>query len=175
MTEISLRENLYDWIQGVLNSFLPANAATFIWHMQDISRPSTPILEGRLSNDIRIGRDTVNAPDNDGVQIVDGDREFVLYLTYFGTGAWNALQVIRNATHDPYQVGLLQSNGIAIIECHPILDAHVYLDTMPEDRATMDIRMRLVDSWTTQSAGLIEHANASGKINGVAALPNIAV
>jgi hypothetical protein len=139
--------------------------------MEQGSRPATPILEGRLSADVRIGRDSVSAPSmvagHVGEQTITGDREFVLYLEYFGPGALDALKTIRNATNVPLLLAPLQQNKIAVVDCMQVMDAHEFLDSMPEDRATLDIRMRYSETMTT-TPGIIEHANITGKVDGVA-------
>jgi hypothetical protein len=133
--------------------------------MEDSSRPATPILEGRLSSDVRIGRDKQLAPDAITDQsVVYGDREIMFYLTAFGIGSVDNLKTIRNAIEDNMTRPTYSVNNFAIAECSPILDAHVFLDTMPEDRATMDLRLRYIDSWTN-APGIIQHVHANGHVD----------
>jgi len=182
MLESTLRGYLYDWFASVLPALWvgtggtrPAGKTEFVWHMENNARPATPVLEGRMSADSRIGRDTVansvsGATGHVGEQTITGDREFMVYLHWFGPGALDGLKTIRNATNDPLQLQSIQSKGIAIVDCLPIIDAHIYLDTMTEDGAMMDMRFRYYETFIT-IPGLIEHANITGEIDDVP-LPN---
>jgi hypothetical protein len=177
MTEEYLKETLFAWLQGIIPGLWvgtggtrPANVTEFVWHMEPGSRPLTPLLECRLTSDTRIGRDYPSAPDAaKGSQIYTGVRDIMLYLNYMGEGAMTALKAIRNATHDRTKITYLQDRGIAFREAHPIVDAHVFLGTMPEDRAIMDMRFGFTDNWSTVAGipGIIETVNSTGKIDSV--------
>ena len=175
MTEAKLREILFDWMQSIIPALWYGNEANrqpntiaFLWHMENTARPKTPLLEGRLTSENRIGRDWPGALDATlGNQPFYGDREIMLYLNFMGKYAIDYMKAIRNATNDPTQLGPLQSKGVAFVDCQPILDAHEWLGTLPEDRATMDMRLRYYDTWHTQKGrpGIIEHVNMSGEID----------
>ena len=66
-----------------------------------------------------------------------------------GIGSIDLLKSIRNAIEDTTIRATIAANNFTVIESRPIIDAHQYLDSMPEDRGTMDLRIRFVDSWTT--------------------------
>jgi len=167
VTEATLKTAIFDWLQTIVTtlwvgdlSARPINTIAFVWHMNDVSRPATPILEGRMSNENRIGRDTPGSPNVNGAQTYTGDREEMLYLTAIGTGALDVLKSIRNAVEDMTVRPTIAANSFTIPDCQAIVDAHIYLDSMPEDRATLDMRIRFVDTWTTASGkpGIIETA-----------------
>ena len=177
-TEAQLRSALFRWIRTVITtiwqgveSVRPASGTVeMVWHMQGEGRPGTPFIEGRLGGDVGLGRDVAET-QTDGSQTLYGDREIMLYLAWFGPGAMDGLKAIRNAAGNAAQTATLYEAGIAIRSPEPVLDAHQYLDTMPEDRATLDLRLGFVDSWNTGSGqpGVIESAGMSGKIDGKAA------
>ncbi len=178
MTESTLRQAIYTWLSSVLSALWvgdlserPDNKIAFVWHMEDQTRPATPILEARLSNESRIGRDSIgpvsNMAGHVGEQKMTGDREEMLYLTLFGPGAVDYLRLIRNATEDNALRATFDDDSFIVVECMPILDAHEFLDSMPEDRATMDLRLRFIDTWTTNCGGIIEIVNMDTEVDGV--------
>ena len=173
MTESILKTDIFNWLLAVIPtlyvgdlSVRPAGTIAFVWHMSDISRPATPLLEGRLSNDARIGRD-YSKQNSNGSQAYSGDREEWLYFTSIGPGAVDTLKSIRNSIEDTTARPTFAGNSFIIIETQPIVDAHQYLDSMPEDRATLDLRIRFLDAWSTAAGkpGIIETANQTGKVN----------
>ena len=174
MTEANLKTYIFTWLQLIVPALWvgagnarPANKTAFLWHMDNNARPATPLLEARLSNDSRIGRDAPSSPDSYGSQTYTGDREEFLYLTAMGKGSIDLLKSIRNAIEDTTIRATIAANNFTVIESRPIIDAHQYLDSMPEDRGTMDLRIRFVDSWTTASGkpGTIDTANMTGTVN----------
>lgn len=174
MTESTLKTAIYNWMATILTTLYvgdvsarPVGSIAFMWHMLTVNRPATPILEGRLSVEERIGRDAPGAPDIHGSETFVGDREGMLYLRFFGNGARDALVALRNATQDPTVRPTMSANSFMISETQPIVDAHQYLDTASEDGAMLDMRIRYVDTWTTASGapGTINTANQSYKVN----------
>ena len=88
----------------------------------------------------------------------------MLYLQFFGAGSIDALEKIVDATDMTEMIDALQADGITPVECQPVLDAHVFLDTMPEDRAILDIRFRTTSEWS-HDIDVIESLEATGEIN----------
>jgi len=173
MSEATLKTDIFNWLQSIVpalwvgeGDLRPANKTAFVWHMLDNSRPATPVLEGRLSTRNRIGRDSWEQNAN-GSQNYTGDREEMLYLHFFGNGAEDVLTSIQNAIEDTTMRPTYETNGFLIVENHPIIDAHQYLDSMPEDGATLDLRIRFIDTWSTAVAkpGIISTANITEKVN----------
>lgn len=179
MTEATLRTAIYTWMKSIVPAFWvggpadlehptrPSGSIAFIWHMEENSRPATPFLECRISIEQRIGRDAPAGPDVYGSFKYTGDREAMLYMTSFGPGAMDTLKSIRNATQDTTVIPTMAANGFLIVEAHPIVDAHQFLDSMPEDRGTLDLRIRFIDTWTTASGapGEIDTVNQTGTFN----------
>jgi len=174
MTESELKTAIYTWLATVVSTLWvgnlaarPDNKTAFVWHMDNDGRPATPLLEARLSNDSRVGRDYPGAIDIHGSVAYTGDREEMVYLTAMGELAVDILKTIRNAVEDTTVHPTFSVNKFIIVEAHPIVDAHQYLDSMPESRATMDLRIRFVDTWTTASGkpGTIDTANMTGIMN----------
>jgi hypothetical protein len=169
LSEIYLQRKLYDWIGTILNlwsgqSIRAINEIAFVWHMQNMPRYKIPLLMGRISAVQRIGRDVPFMPDNSGSRRGAGIREFMLYLQFFGAGAIDALEKLVDATDMPEMIASLQANGITPVECQDVLDAHVFLDTMPEERAMLDIRFRTTSEWSS-TIDAIESAQITGEIN----------
>jgi hypothetical protein len=174
MTEAELKNNIYTWLKTIVPALYvgdlsarPAGSIVFVWHMLSVTREASPILEGRIAVDTRIGRDTPSSPDVHGSETYTGDREEMLYLHFFGKNSVDYLKSIRNATQDATVRPTVNANGFTVVECHPVLDAHQYLESMPEDGATVDMRIRFIDTWTTESGkpGTIETADMTGKVN----------
>jgi hypothetical protein len=169
LDETYLQRKLYDWISTMLTltsnpDTRAAGSVAMIWHMQDLPRFATPILMGRISAIEKIGRDAVFHPDNNGSKRQAGIREFMLYLQYFGAGAITALQKIADAVEDLAAIATLQEDGISPVWATPVLDAHQFVGTEPEDRAILDIRFRTTSEWNTV-IDVIESAEATGEIN----------
>lgn len=168
ISEATLEEAIFDWLDDLLDlwdgqSQRDDNQIAMIWHMQHEGRYKTPILMGRITAINRIGRDSINVlTDNDGDTSMGGTREFMLYLEYFGIGAIDVLEKIKSATEDPASYGLLIAQGIATVEASPIIEAHRFLGTTPEDRAMLDIRLRTSSTWTTNRGIPIEEVAAEG-------------
>lgn len=167
MTEATLKTNIYNWLKLIAPTLWvgagnarPTNTIAYVWHMDENARPATPLLEGRLSLNSRIGRDMPGSPDINGSQTYTGDREEMLYLTAIGKGSIDLLNTIRNSIEDTTIRPTISANSFLVVEAQPVMDAHQYLDSMPEDRATLDLRIRFIDTWTTASGkpGVIETA-----------------
>lgn len=168
-SELYLQRKLFDWINSIIPlwdgvSARAAGALALVWHMQDMPRYAMPLLMGRISAVQRIGRDVPFMPDNSGARRGAGIREFMLYLQFFGPGAIDALEKIVDATDMPEMIADLQADGITPVECQDVLDAHVFLDTMPEERAMLDIRFRTTSEWS-HTIDVIESAEVTGEIN----------
>ena len=175
LDEEYLQRKIYDWLSTVIPlSSIPTNRtgkALMVWHMQDVERMPTPLLMGRVSSFQKIGRDAVFDPENDGSKRQAGVREFMLYLQYFGANALTLLQKISDATEDSASIESLQADGITPVWPEPVIDAHQFLDTMPEDRAILDIRFRTTSEWSTVIE-VLESAEATGEVNGETVLVN---
>jgi hypothetical protein len=173
MSEATLKTAIFNWLQTVIAALWvgvgnarPANKIAFVWHMDQNARPATPLLEARLSNDLRIGRDVAKQNSN-GSQSYTGDREEMIYFTAMGPGAMDTLKTIRNAVEDETLRPTMAANSFTVVEAHQIIDAHTYLDSMPEDRGTIDLRIRFVDTWSTVAGkpGIIETANITETVH----------
>lgn len=168
LDEKYLQRRIYEWINTLFPLWdtagtQPAGTVTMIWHMQDLGRYPTPILMGRISAIGRVGRDAVFPPDNTGNRRQAGARGFMLYLQYFGAGALTALSKIYDASDDGECTAVLRADGIVPIERQDVLDAHAFVDTMPEERAMLDIRFYTTSEWFTQ-IDVIESVDMTGEI-----------
>jgi hypothetical protein len=153
----------------------PTGAPEFLWDYDDTSRPAVPFLHGLLTNENRIGRDGASAPSNStGSVSYCGDRETMLYLQAVGSGSRDMLNSIRNATQDNTVAPSITVDSFCFVESSNITNVSSFIDSMPEPRSALDLRLRYVETWTTGSdlPGIIEHVEASGEIDGAAALPD---
>jgi hypothetical protein len=169
LDEEYLQRKIYEWISTIITlTNSPESRAmgsvAMVWHMQDMPRFKTPILMGRLSAFQKIGRDAVFMPDNAGSKRQAGIREFMLYLQFFGANALTQLQKISDATEDSASIATLQEDGITPVLPEPVMDAHQFLDTMPEDRGILDIRFRTTSEWSAV-IDVLESADVSGEVN----------
>lgn len=167
ITEQALEDAIFDWLDDLLDLWDGESARDdgqiiMVWHMQNMARYETPILMGRISAVNRIGRDAISAPDHNGDAKIQGTREFVLYLECFGNDAMDVLSKIKDATEDPASIALLFSKGITPVESSPVMEAHVFLGTTPEDRALIEIRMRTTTDWSTNRGMPIEEIIGNG-------------
>ena len=170
LTEKELQDHIFDWLQEILplwdgTGTRSTTEIVFVWHFQDLGRYKTPVLEGRITDITKIGRDYIASPDENGDVNITGNREFTLILNYFGEGAIGQLEKVANATEDPVLLALLQSVGVATVDYSPIIDLHEFVDTAPEERAKLEIRMRHDSSWTS-NPNSIEKLIAVGSITG---------
>lgn len=192
MSEASIRSGIFKWIKKVVPTVWsqtadiddddqpirvsrPANTIAFRWFIQDAPRPAVPVILARLSNDVRIGKDSAGEIDtDDNNRSYSGDREEMLYLEFYGSGGKDILRSIRNATQDDTAAPSVRVDGFAVVECGPVVDASAFLDSMPEPRSNMDLRIRYSETWTTgdDTVSTIEHAEMSGEIDGADALPD---
>jgi hypothetical protein len=170
LDEEYLQRKLFTWISSIIDIWdgtgtRGANQIAMVWHMQDVQRYPTPVLMGRISAVQRVGRDCWFNPNSDLKRRLAGIREFMFYLQFFGAGAIGQLEKIVDATDSPSEIADLQGDGITPVECEQIIDAHVFLDTMPEERAILDIRFRTTTEWLKQ-IDVVETAEIIGKVNG---------
>jgi len=168
LDETYLQKKLARWIATILDIWngtgTQGTQIAFIWHMQGQGRYPVPSLMGRISAVQRIGRDVPFMPDNSGARRGAGIREFMLYLQFFGPHAIDSLSKIVDATDMPEMIASLQEDGITPVECDDVLDAHIFLDTMPEERALLDIRFRTTSEWS-HAIDVVESAEVTGEIN----------
>jgi hypothetical protein len=184
MTETILHQAIFNVLQPILNVWLEgrdtpatvraAGQVQLVWHMQGEPRMKTPIIEARLSGFGSRGRDYISAPYEveSGTPPAThlkqdrlGNRNFMLYLTYFGNGAIDQLNKVKDAFELQYYLNILRAGSCTAISVGPVIDAHVYLGTIPEDRASLDIEMRTWSEETlTDKVGIIEHLKGTGDV-----------
>ncbi|HMD67759.1 MAG TPA: immunoglobulin domain-containing protein [Chitinivibrionales bacterium] len=168
LDEKYLQRRLAEWINSIFllwdgTGTQPPGTVAMIWHMQTNTRFPTPFLMGRISAIGRVGRDAVFPPDDAGKRRQAGARGFMLYLQFFGPEALTALSKIYDASDDGECTAVLRADGIVPIERQDVIDAHAFVDTMPEDRAMLDIRFYTTSEWFTQ-IDVIESVDMTGEI-----------
>ena len=186
MTETLLQDAIFNWLQPVLNLWkegrdtgatprAPGQCQMF-WHMQEAPRVDTPILMGVINGLEKVGRDyyaqplkTTDEHDVDHItQKSNGTRNFSLHLQYFGNDALTQLSKVVRACDNQASLDTLRAGGATAVFPHPIIEAHTFLGTTPEDRAILDIDMRTSDYVeSTDEVGIIEEVKAEGKIDAV--------
>ena len=176
ITETKLQDAIFDWLSTVVSIWdgtgtRPAGKIQFVWHFQQEPRFSLPLIMGRVSGVDKIARDWFSQPVEEIISSVNmfnrqhsGTREFTLYLESFGEEAFAQLAAVQDACDDIQSLATLWEQGITIIEPSSIVDAHAFLGTMPEERATLEIRMR-TSSESFRSSSIIEAVELHGIIN----------
>jgi hypothetical protein len=168
LDEEYLQRRIYEWINSVMPLWngiggRTAGSSAMVWHMQDIHRWPTPVLMGRISALHKIGRDAVFQPDNNGSRRQAGEREFMLYLHYFGVNALTLMNKVSDMVQDAESTKDLREDGVTPVWPEDVIDAHQYLDTMPEEGALLDIRFRTTSEWSS-TIDVIESVEADGII-----------
>ena len=257
----NVREFVFDWLQPILGLWMEGRDAAetpretgqpmLVWFMSGNHRPKTPIVSGKISGIVKIGRDTlklletvtitdnggtwsagsvsVSVNGNDYSQIFDtdkntsmesladlidtdpdvlsavyssddhtilitpeantrlyvthdlsgitgsmtftvgnakmnGTREFMLYLQYIGADALDKMCIVRDSIEDPGFLDMLFDRGVTPVDASEPIEASEYLDSMPEERAVLDIRFRSSVEWLTNVGSPIEHIEAEGTL-----------
>ena len=185
MTEETLQNAIATWLAGVITGLMVGNATpmtertsgqpVLLWHMQEMGRFKTPLLMGRISAVTAPGHDSFEPPYITTVHSVNyvnqrrhGDRNFMLYLQYFGNTAFDQLSKVKTVCYDSKKLDTLRAGGCTVIRAGTVLEAHAFLGTMPEDRAMLDLEMRTYEDETqVDQITVVEHAKINGKVNDV--------
>lgn len=161
---MSLEDDIYAVIQ-------PLVGGTVIWMDQSAPRPALPYIGMKLMSRRRVKKDHYDNPDDNGLQRVQGDREFTLAIQRYQAYGPDSVTGILQSLSDKL---LLQSvndkffaKGLVAFNVGPVQDISALLDkTQIEKRASLDIFIRY---GVTQmdNVGIIDTVNAEGRDNGV--------
>ena len=182
MNETNLQNAIASWLKVIYPAMMDVakidittrikGQLILLWHMQEVGRPKTPFIMGRISAVTKPGRDSFEPPLYSGGHVSQkhhGDRNFMLYLEYFGNDALAQLSKVTTACDDTKTIDTLRAGGCTVIRPGSVVEAHAYLGTIPEDRAMLDIEMRTYEDETqTDLITIVEHANINGEVDGVA-------
>lgn len=146
--------------------------AITIWLHPDAPRPDArPYATVRMGSSTRVHRESVGAPDGDGIAAVTGDRETVLSVQIIEAGgreqdpraALEKMEALRDSLDLPSVRAALRAGGWALRGVELITDVPSQVATGWEPRATMDVRFGRVVS-QTDDVGLIEKTEVSGTV-----------
>lgn len=159
----------YSNIQGYFYTlFTTVTGVQVIWAEQNAPRPANPYISLKLLNSNAIGYDYITEPDDDGMAVIYGNREFTLEINYFGNDGLGAMEQIRTAFFNPVIREELNQIGLVFVERLTFLDTTQLLDTRYERRYTMELRFRYSNQGVGEpdkiDIGLIETAEITKKI-----------
>ena len=138
-----------------------------IWTDQDSPKPSKPFLRARLKNFTRKGLPFVGSVDAYGAASVSTHNNVVLSLQYYAAGTagdsmGSMLDLGDQLTHEG-KLALLRAANVAYVgQLMGPTDACVVVDANWEDRAVMDLWLRLPWVTTDANQGFVGRVKAEG-------------
>ena len=142
-----------------------------LWAEQNAPLPSRPCLTMKISSLVQVKEDFATPPDDDGIAMVHGDREFTLSIQAFGGEPMAVLEILKNSLHR-FEVKQTMPEGLAFVEPLGINSVSELLDSKYEDRAALDLLCRIPSQfgadgttdkpYTTDEVGLIEDVKIEG-------------
>ena len=161
------KKAIIDWLRA--GSGLDADHV--IWTDQDRRKPSKPFLRARLKSFTRKGLPFVGMPDANGISDIVTHNNFTLCLEYYTSPASDSIGVLLelgDKLHQEANLQILQAaNVVYVSELMGPTDACVMVDGNWEDRAVMDLWMRLPWETTDSGQGVIERVDAEAAYIGV--------
>lgn len=129
-------------------------------------RPGQPYIAGKLRTVDVIGQDYIHAPNNAGIVLIIGNREFILYLQAYGATALQLLSDLRSSLEMPTVQQFLSSGAVVFVEdVGGVQDISTLIDSQNEKRASLDIRFR-TNELVTDNPGYIGELIATETIHG---------
>lgn len=152
----------------IMEVMQPIIGGVVIWLDQNKPRPALPYSGIKIISRKRIMRDHYSNPDDNGIQTVQGDREFTLSVQTYGYDApTDPLENAANKLQLETVRDKFQAKGLVAFDIGAIQDISALLDkTQIEKRANLDIFFRTKIN-QTDNVGLIETVNVEGRDNGV--------
>ena len=137
MDWVSLKKALWTWASTT------DSTATVIWAQQNAPFPKMPALTMRLYSVSSVSPDYVSMADNGGRTLITGNREFFCELQAFGGDALGRMEDLRMSLNlDTVKTALVKA-GIVVVDTEPILNTSALNAPQIEDRASMDVRLRI--------------------------------
>ncbi len=163
----TLKKALHGW--AVAQSGYAAGKV--FWAEQNAPLPSRPCLTLKVSSLVQVKEDFTEPPDDDGIAMVNGDREFTLSIQAFGGEPMAALEKLRNSIHK-YEVRQSLPEALVLVESLGINSVSEILGSRYEARAALDLLCRVTSQfgadgttakpYTTDEVGLIEEVDLAG-------------
>lgn len=156
------RKAFIDWIRAVIGY----DAGHVIWADQNMPRPTKPYITTRLTSFVQPNQAYMTPPNSSGVGTAISDKEFTLQLHCYSSISVDPITILLNL-HDSLnilnQYKILQDAGIAFVDnlLGP-MNTTTLLDTIYEERASMDLLMRIPWSLSDANQGLIETVKVDG-------------
>jgi hypothetical protein len=153
------RQALYDWVSSVV-------PLTFIWIPSNAPQPATPFGTIQMKPTSEIGHDYHSPPDNNGVETITGDREYMFEVQVYGaispTGedeAYSWALALQTSLQKRSILDELAQFGIAYVDAEPITDLGEIGRSKWEARALLEVRFR-IGHVETDTVGVIETSDA---------------
>ena len=164
----TLKETLHDWAMDQSGY----DTDHVLWVGEDTSSLTTPYLTLQISSLVKIKEDYTGPPDDDGLAIVYGDREFILAVKAYQGDPMLLLENMANSLNK-FEVRLELPEELAFIESQGITDVSEDPGTGFEERALAKLRFRVSSQfqadgttskpYTTDEVGVIEEVTVEGQ------------
>lgn len=157
-TRTSLEDALVAWVVLVF----PTGRCALGWGGGP--RPALPYLTVRIMGVDPIGQDDRGPVDlTTGVQVIYGDRLLQVSVQGYGPGALDKVRAMANSIWKETVASVLLAAGLCAHNPGPVNDLTQFLETVPEERAHVDIKFGIKDLDTDQ-VGVIEHVAGDGAV-----------
>ena len=150
MTLSSIKTTLYTWASGA------ADPVKVIWADQGEHRPPKPYASIDLGPPSKIGGADEIRPQNDGTLRVVGIRQATVSVNTFGPNAFEIMTAFQSSLETPAVQETMRIGGVTFVDSSVIRDLSVPLESRFEQRAQMDITVRVVAIVSDTSTGYIE-------------------
>ena len=167
-------------LKGHLYDFVDAHTAfPVVWANQNAPRPDAPYVTLLINSLQQIGRDGIGETvlvEGEGedpdkyLAVPHGDREFILSIQAFDTGAMQEALNISSAFQSEASRQALITDGIAYVQTLDLQDVSQLMTSEIEERGMVDIRLRIGVPYgvsTTENTGaILKVVDGVGTING---------
>ena len=145
----TIQTNIYTWAAANVPAGMPV-----IWYEPNSPRPvvslvKVPYITLLIASSIQINQD-YSAPNanSSGVINMSGDRQFILQIQAYGGDTFTVLENLRTSLQKQSVLDTLRTNGIVFFNSFDINDITTLVDSQFEERAQMDIRFGIGQTYT---------------------------
>lgn len=157
---MTTRSDLY----ALFKPFFPT--ITVIWQDENAPRPTLPYVAIKVMSWRFKNYDHYGDPDANGIQTVDGDREFTFNIQYLGTSPVDNLQTVVDKLRLQTTIDRFMAAKYVVFNTEQVVDVSALLDKNQfEPRATLDLFLRK-KSYQTDDVGLIDTSNIAPTYQG---------
>lgn len=133
--------------------------AKVIWQDLNSPRPTLPYVAMKVMSRRKVKRDFYQDPDANGMQVVQGDREFTLNIQYIGDNSVENLDALADKLNLQTVIDTFQAAKYTAFDTAQVVDIAALLDKAQiEPRASLDVFLR-TKKYQTDDVGLIDTVN----------------